>query len=215
MKKLLVLTAALIAQLTLLNSTAYAYMAVNETAEILPDNFFSIGVAPQITLSDNDYLDSGRFDTSVFVDGHIFDAVDARITAGTGAVDFWTEASVKWIPFPDVEGQPAMGIRGGLLYSREKYDNKNDSWLDLRVIPMLSKRSTTSGGDVIPYAAVPINIPLDGGKTALQFAVGAQWYPWRDIYVGTEFDLSLQNSFSSISAYIMFPFEGSTGYKKY
>lgn len=193
----------------LIQSTpALAYLSVNETAEVLPENYFSLGVAPQFYLSNG-----GGFDLGVMADAHIADSLDGRIAIGSGKIDFWTMASLKWVPFPDVDSQPAMGIRGAVGFARED----NLSIYQIQVTPMLSKRSNTSSGDMIPYVAVPFTYMTSDNESflATQFALGAQWYPWKDIYFGAEFDLNLENSVSSGSVYFMFPFESGTGYKKY
>ena len=105
----------------LISRMSHAFLTVNETAEILPDNFFKIGVAPQAILSSG-----GGFNIGAFVDAHLDDDVDGRITAGGGETDFFTQASIKWVPFPDVDRQPAMGARAAIIYAREENKSGNN-----------------------------------------------------------------------------------------
>lgn len=189
-------------------SRSSAYLSVNESAEILPENYFSLGVAPQAYLSDG-----GGFDASVFVDAHLFENTDGRITLGGGDVDFWTQASMKWVPFPDVENQPAIGVRGAVAYVRDERQN----FYHIQIAPIISKKSTNTFYDMIPYASLPITYIIEDGNNyvASQFALGAMWFPWNVAQIGAEFDLDLKNSRSSASVFFTFPFESGTGYKKY
>lgn len=189
-------------------STSSAYLSLNESAEILPENYFTLGVAPQLFLSNG-----GGMDFSVFADAHLFENTDGRISLGGGEVDFWTQASVKWSPFPDVDNQPAIGFRGAVAYSRDE----NQNFVHLQFSPILSKKSSTSQYEMLPYVGLPITFVVEKGNnyTAAQLALGSLWFPWHTAQLGTEFNLNLKNSTSSASVYLVFPFEGSTGYKKY
>lgn len=204
MKKLL----SLITIGLLLTPSTYAFMSLNESAEILPDNYFNIGVAPQVYLSNG-----GGSDVSVFIDSHLFDNTDGRITLGSGDTDFWTQASVKWVPFPDVDDQPAMGLRGAVAYARDESLN----FLHVQISPIFSKKSTTAVHDMLPYAGLPITFvsEKENSYVASQLTLGALWFPWNTAHLGAEFNLNLKNSVSSASVFFMFPFEGGTGYKKY
>lgn len=189
-------------------STSSAYLSLNESAEILPENYFNLGFAPQTYLSDG-----GGFDASVFADAHLYDNTDGRITIGGGDVDFWTQASVKWVPFPDVDNQPAIGLRGAFGYSR----NDDENFMHLQISPILSKKSLTSAHDMLPYVGLPITYVMEKGNNyvATQISLGALWFPWNVAQLGAEFNLNLKNSISSASVFMNFPFEGATGYKKY
>ena len=71
------------------------------------------------------------------------------------------------------------------------------------------------------WAACSEGVPItffnakSGSYTSSQFTVGAEWFPELDKHFGTEFNLNLKNSNSSFSVYFSFPYEQSTGYKKY
>jgi hypothetical protein len=203
MKKILL---ALVATLSV--QVSNAYLTINETAEILPDNFYKIGIAPQLIISDG-----GGFNVGVFADMHLFDDVDGRITFGSGKTDFWTQASMKWVPFPDVDRQPAMGLRGGLGYARDEDLN----FVNFQITPLISKKADTRYGNMIPYVGLPVTYisTKDTSFTATQFTLGAEWFPTSDRHIGAELNLNLNKSFSSVSVYFSFPFEGSTGYIKH
>ena len=191
----------------LLSRVSHAFLTVNETAELLPKNYYNLGLAPQVLLSDG-----GGANLGAFADAHISDDVDGRITIGGGTTDFFTQASLKWVPFPDVDKQPAIGGRAAVIYAR----SDSEDLVGFQITPLFSKRADTRYGDMIPYVALPIT--FFNGKhhsyTASQFTVGAEWYTWKDKHIGGELNLDLSNSVSSLAVYFTFPFDGSTGYKR-
>jgi hypothetical protein len=192
---------------TLSVNSAFSYLTINETAEIMPDNFYKVGIAPQLLISDG-----GGINLGVFADMHLFDDVDGRATFGGGKTDFWTQVSLKWVPFPDIDRQPAMGLRGALGYARDEDVNSTS----FQITPLISKKADTRYGNMIPYVGLPITYisTKDTSYTASQFTVGAEWFPRYDRHIGAELNLNMNKSISSVSVYFSFPFEGSTGYIK-
>ncbi len=191
----------------LLSHTALAYLSVGETAEILPEGFYKLGLQPQLILSDN----SG-FNMGVYFDTYLAESLNGRVEIGGGKTDFWTTASVKWVPIPDVDRQPALGIRGGLIYARSDSSN----FYNFQITPIVSKKADTRYGEMVPFVALPITFLNTNSKSlvATQFAIGAEWFQNKEINYGGELDMNMSNSFTSISAFISFPFDGTTGYKK-
>ncbi len=196
----------------LLSRPSYAYLSLNETAELLPAGLFKLGVAPQLKLSDG----SG-FNIGVYADANMTDDTNVRFEIGGGETDFWTMGSVKWVPFPDVGRQPAIGGRIGFIYARDE----NVNFYNVQISPIVSKLADTTYGKMIPYVGLPITFvsrdkDSSDGKSfvATQFAVGAEWFSNRDMHVGAELDLNLNKSFTSANVFVSFPFDQSVGYKK-
>jgi hypothetical protein len=186
-------------------SGASAYLTVNETAEILPQNSYRLGVAPQLLLSSG-----GGLNVGVFADTGVFQDADARIAFGAGTTDFWTMATLKWSPIPDVGRQPAMGIRTGLGYARDE----SKDYTQIQLAPIFSKTASTRWGKMVPYASIPITwIKYSStSEVASQFTLGSEWYLYEDKPFGAELNLNMNNSVSSLSVYFSFPFDSSTGY---
>lgn len=197
----------------LLSSSAMAFQTIGETAELLPEGFYKLGVAPQLIVSDG-----GGFNIGAFYDMYLTDGVNGRVELGGGKTDFWTTASVKWVPIPDIDRQPAAGLRTAVTVSRD--DDAN--FFNIQIAPIVSKKADTRYGEMVPFVALPITFVSSNkdvnssGKTltATQFAIGAEWFQDKEVNYGGEFDLNLSNSFTSISAFISFPFDGNIGYKK-
>jgi len=190
-------------------SSALGFLTIHETAEIMPANLYKIGFAPQLLISDG-----GGLNVDVYADMHLMDDVDGRMTIGAGKTDFTTQASVKWVPFPDYDRQPAMGLRGAVGYAGFAGLNL----FDIQITPLISKKADTRYGHMIPYVGLPITYISStkvSSYTATQFTVGAEWFPRSDRHIGGELNLNMNNSISSISVFFSFPFEASTGYIKH
>lgn len=177
-------------------SNSMAFMTVQESNEITPAGKFKVGAEPQLRTSDG----SG-FNFSGFFDKSLSDSVSLRGQIGTGETDFSTGGSVKWVPYPDFDKQPAIGGKLGATFWREG----SDSYTTFRIEPLVSKKFDTDIGLVIPYAAFPImfNNGNNYNKTSLQIAAGAEFHhPETDnMTFGAEFALNARDSFSYISVF--------------
>lgn len=199
----------LLAFLLLSVSTAHgAYLSILESGEILPDGQYQFGLAPQILLNEG-----GGGTVSGFIDVPVNDSTSFRAQAGLGKVDFHAAGSVKYVPFPDYQNQPAMGVRGGLSYARWQSEN----WLTMQIAPLASRRLQTEQGVLIPYIALPINITSrkDKNFTGVQVAFGAEWkHPsWDHLLVTGEMAISLNDSISALTVGLSFPFDGRRGFR--
>lgn len=196
--------------LTLLLSThAWAYLTINESAEILPKGYYSVGVEPQLNTSENSGLNLG-----VFVDAPLTEAAQARLSLGTGVTDFWASGSMKYIPYPDVDNQPAIGLRGSLTYGRDGDLN----FFHTQLAPMASKKTPFVHGLLIPYVALPIthNATKEKNFVSSQLTMGSEFIPKgnKDFHYGAEIGFNLNQSFSYISAFVTMPFDGALGYRR-
>ena len=193
----------------ILSRTSFAYLTLGETAEVLPEGYYKFGLQPQLIVSDGSGVNFGAY-----FDTNIENGIDGRIEIGGGTIEFWTAASVKWVPIPDVDRQPAVGFRGGLSYARDNGFN----FYNLTFAPILSKKADTQYGEMVPFIGLPISIPIIDTKfnkeTGIQLAIGAEWFQDKDVNYGIELDLNLAKSFSSVSAFVSFPFDGAVGFKR-
>lgn len=199
---------SLLCSLMLLPSAQAAYLAVAESGEILPDGQYQFGLAPQILLNEG-----GGGTVSGFIDVPVNDSTSFRAQAGLGKVDFHAAGSIKYIPFPDFDNQPAMGIKGGLWYARWQEEN----WLTLQVAPLASRRLQTEHGVLIPYIALPINLVSrkERNFTGVQVAFGSEWkHPtWEHLLLTGELAISLNDSVSAMTIGLSFPFDGQRGFR--
>ncbi|MDG0817317.1 hypothetical protein [Bdellovibrio svalbardensis] len=192
-----------------LSSTANAYLSIAESGELLPQGSYQVGFEPQLLTSKNS---GGNFD--LFFDTTVNESTSARILLGGGTIDFNAFGSVKWVPFPDVDKQPAMGLRFGAGIARDEDENI----IQLQFAPLVSKKYDTEYGLAVPYLSVPFTF-LNTKKenyVATNLAVGSEfhYHEWNNMTLGGEIGLDLNKSWSYISVFATFPFESSKGFGK-
>jgi len=192
-----------------LSSTAHAYLSIAESGEVLAPGKYQVGVEPQLLTNKG-----GGANFDVFFDTSINDSTSARILMGAGAVDFNAFASVKWMPFPDVENQPAMGLRVGAGLARDEEENL----LQLQVAPLVSKKFDTEYGLSVPYFAIPFTYlnTKEENVVATNLAVGTEFHyvDWTGVTLGAELGVDLNKSYSYVSIFATFPFESQKGFGK-
>ena len=193
-----------LASLFLLSSAAHAgYLAIGESGEILPQNQYQFGFAPQLQLNEGS---GGNVDA--FVDFPYSDSVSFRADAGFGKIDFHGEAAVKYIPFPDVDNQPAIGGRAAAWYGRTNGEND----YTLQLAPLLSRRLETDAGRFVPYVAIPVNITSSTSRNYVgtQIVGGTEWHnpDWQNLLFTGELAIDLNDSYSALTFTVAFPFDG-------
>ena len=102
----------------LATSTAHGYLDLNESGELINQGEQRVGFAPQFILNRG-----GGTNASLFVEAGTSESTSTRATLEGGDVSFNAFVSMKYIPFPHVDQQPAMGIRGGIGIARDNDDN--------------------------------------------------------------------------------------------
>lgn len=195
---------------TLISQFCFAYLSVSETSEVLKKDHYRLGVIPQVLLTS-----SGGTNIGAFLDLPIDNDINSRFIIGSGNTSFWTSASVKWVPYPDYEKQPAMGIRGALIYARDT----SEDFYNLQLTPIISKIIDSEWGQMIPYVGLPITVIHNNSSatTVIQFAAGTEWSERQDFQVGAEFDLNLSDTTlasNALTFHINFPFDGNIGFRK-
>ncbi|MFN9069221.1 MAG: hypothetical protein ACK5V3_18500, partial [Bdellovibrionales bacterium] len=167
-----------------------------------------IGFSPQVMTSEPSGLN-----VAMFLDAAWNDSLQSRFTLGVGELDFYTGASLKYIPFPDVARQPAIGLKASIWHARIESDNLTT----LHLAPMVSKKfQTEKQGLWIPYAAIGLSsYELAGkSKSGLQFMVGSDWKaPDLPEYTFTgEIALDVDDSVGHMALSIAIPFNEKSGF---
>jgi hypothetical protein len=161
----------LIGSLFLWSVPSLAYYTTMDTGRLLKQGEFKLGAEAQfITEGDDGVNLAGRFD------GPIDDELGWRAQVGFGTTDVFLAGFVKWVPIPDTENQPAIGVNLGVLYAN--YESVSE--LSLRAHPFISKEFHKMDiGQITPYAALPIGIrTVDGDSDVpFQIAIGADFRP--------------------------------------
>lgn len=200
---------ALILALFITPASYAGYLSIGESGEILPANEYQFGIAPQLLLNEG-----GGANVDAFVDVPFNDSMSFRGQAGGGKIDFHAGAALKFVPFPDIDNQPAIGGKVAAWYARVESQNA----LTLQIAPLISRRLDSEHGVFVPYIAVPLNITntKDRNYTGTQFVVGSEWRnpQWQNMLVASEIALNLNDSYSAFTVSVAFPFDGSRGFRR-
>lgn len=198
----------LIALALLLSLPAHAYYGVLDNGEILAKNQYKF-------TGDLQWLTSrGGLNVAARADIGYLDEFGARLLVGSGATDIFAGGMIKWMPIPDLQGQPAIGLNGGLIYAR---DNGNRD-LTFRLEPLVSKKFTVDDMDWTPYASLPIglrsrdNADVDNRHDVTwQFVAGTQLLipQVRQVQFIGEFGVDLGNALSHISVGAIYYLDGN------
>lgn len=193
---------------TFTSSLTFAgYLSLGESGEI-PQKEYQIGVAPQILLNNDKGLNG-----AVFLDKAWNDSTSSRFMIGAGEIDFYGSGSIKFVPFPDVDRQPAIGFKAALWYARIGDENITT----VQVAPVISKKYRSSDyGILVPYAGYGISLYEDHGDstTGQQFFIGTDWKSpeIENVNFTAEVAASLNDSTSAITFFATIPFDSKSGF---
>lgn len=194
-----------VAAILLNGANAYSYYTFQDTGDLLAPDRYAVGAELQFRTSNGSGTNlTGRFD------GGLNDEWNYRVYAGLGDVDFHAGGYFKWVPIPDYQSQPAMGITfGGLLATYSAGNSGSKTEFAFRTNPFISKSYEASFGQLTPYAALPIGLSTYDGDTdaTLQLALGSRLIHEEMLgahYFG-EVGFNLDNAFAYISVGVTMP----------
>lgn len=199
-------TIALSLGLLLVATSAQAYYSTMDTAELLEAGQYKITAESQFATSGDEGVNLvARFDSYFTEDSNL------KALVGVGTTDFQIGGFFKWIPIPDYENQPAMGVIMGVNYARA--EDTND--LSIRFHPLVSKKFETNFGAIVPYGAIPFGIRSRDGDNELpiQVEVGSelQLNQIQKFRFLVEVGFDVTKAFSYISFGASMNFDGETG----
>jgi hypothetical protein len=189
---------------------AHAYYDVLDNGEILPaGKYKATGSVQALT-------DSGGMNLGAMIDAGFQEEYGVRGLLGFGKTDYSLGGLFKWMPIPDVEGQPAIGFNTGLLYAKNGHARE----LTFRFEPLVSKRFPVGQSAWTPYASLPIgyrtrNFDDDSRKSQLAFQLVAgtqlQLEQWKNLQFMAEVGTDLDHALSHVSFAAVFYFD-ETGF---
>jgi hypothetical protein len=187
---------------------SHAYLTLLDTGRVLPESGFRLGVGPQFITDSNNGSGAnflGRFDMGL-TEGT---ALSAEL--GVGKVDFFAGGRYKWIPIPDIEGQPALGVLTGLYFARQN----SVTTFSVRAWPIISKKFETGLGMFDPYGSIPLGFSAtsDQSEFPVQAIGGTEWQPngLEKISFFAEFGVNLSKAFSYFAILATLQFDEENG----
>lgn len=192
-------------QLLLQITTAQAYLGLLTDGDVLPKDEYSVGAETQLVFNKNDGLNfAGHYAMG------ITDSIEMLVDAGFGAVDAYGGASVKVVPYPDYDKQPAIGFILGAVYAHEA----SEDFLTLHTKAFVSKSFEFDYGKIVPYGALSFGYTMTnikGAENPFHLILGAKYqhFEWKKIYLYGELGTSLSEAFNYVSLKINFPLDFS------
>ena len=116
----------------------------------------SLGLEPELVLSNGAGL---GFNAKYTYGLNDLNNVTAIVGTGTGPRRFRVGGNMTFDFFPDVEGQPGIGIAAQGVYYRLPVDGR----FELTGIPYLHKNFITAGNEVDPFLAIPLGMGFSNG----------------------------------------------------
>lgn len=150
-----------------------AYYGVLDNGEVQPAGQYKVTTDVQALTKNGGLNLGGTFDMG------FNDEFGVRALLGFGKTDFYAGAMFKWMPIPDLENQPAIGVNLGVVYANDE-DIRDMSF---RAEPLVSKRLTVEQTVITPYAALPVSVRVrdtnsvtvkEDTRMAFQLVLGSQ-----------------------------------------
>lgn len=150
-----------------------AYYGVLDNGEVQPAGQYKVTTDVQALTKNGGLNLGGTFDMG------FNDEFGLRALLGFGKTDFFAGAMFKWMPIPDLENQPAIGVNLGVVYANDE-DIRDMSF---RAEPLVSKRLTVEQTVITPYAALPVSVRVrdtnsvavkEETRMAFQLVIGSQ-----------------------------------------
>lgn len=185
------------------------YLSIGESGEIIPKDNYRLGASLQSLTAGKSGLNVGGY-----MDMGVNSDSSARLLFAVGSVDFQLGGSYKYIPFPDYENQPAIGVRTAAWVARVS----DTSITTFQIAPLISKKVQVPKGELTPYIAVPINMTFtkDTNTTGTQFVVGTEYsHPeLENVQFAGEILLNLNKSESGLCLFASIPLDPKKGLKR-
>lgn len=193
--------AILILALLCFSTQSFAYYVHHTTGDLVkPMDFTFTAVAQQITDP------SSGLNLIALIDSGLTEDSNIRGLVAVGDQDLQIGGFHKWVPVPDLDSQPAMGLLTGFTYVSDRDFNE----LNVRLHPFISKQFSAGLGEFNSYLALPLGLrKYDGGSDVpVQLTIGTELETdhFRDVIFTGEIGLNLRNSFTYFSLGAVFKF---------
>ncbi|MBX7232513.1 MAG: hypothetical protein K1X29_10550 [Bdellovibrionales bacterium] len=197
--------------------SAYAFYATMDAGQILKPGHYKISAETQAVTEGNNGMNlAARFE------GPINDELTWKAQLGFGTTNIFGGGFVKWVPIPDLDSQPAIGLIAGVVMAHADHDfnsrgtNTSDfNELSVRAHPFVSKHFDCDLGEITPYASLPVGIRSAGGDSSLpiQLTVGADFKPntWKNMSIVTEIGVNVARAFSYLAVGVTLEFDEENG----
>ncbi len=134
------------------------------------------------------------------------------IGTGGGPRRFRVGGNLSFDVFPDIEGQPGIGLATqGMYFRKEKAGSSTDTegLLEVTAIPYLHENFGTPNGDVEPYFSLPFGAAFKDGRyqSTSSVVVGTFFKANEHVRYSLELGVAVNNSESYLSGGFVYRFQ--------
>ena len=179
--------------------SSWGFFSLMDTGQVKSEGEYKVLGEGQILFDPPEGFNlNARFATGIQDDAEI------QFEAGIGSIDYYLGAFYKWVPFPDTDSQPALGVRGGLTFA----EVNNYSTYGANITPLISKMFEANFGKISPYGGVLLGLQNNVNETfvSLQAVIGLEWQPneWefnslKDFNFLLEYGAEIDDAFNYLS----------------
>jgi hypothetical protein len=183
--------------LSLLSVSAQA--GVFNTPRFLKPADWALGLEPEFVLTNGAGVGTNLRFTQGVTELNNFNAI---VGTGSGPRRFRFGGNFTFDLFPDIEGQPGIGVAAQGIY----YRVPNAGRFEVQAVPYIHKTFATGGGDVEPYFSLPFGMAFQQGnyQAISTAAVGIMFHSTPQIrYIG-EIGIAINNQDSYISGGVVY-----------
>lgn len=145
----------------------FGHWVILESGEPTSPQQLELGIAPMITLNNRPGGNGLVWGKLGLEDGK-----EILLQVGGGQIDHWFLLGGRWVPIPDFDQQPSLGLRFDATLSRDD----GISYGVVRLCPFVSKLFRAESGALEPYLYLPIGFQIQEGgyKNPFQLVAGSQ-----------------------------------------
>lgn len=177
-----------------------SFAGVFSTTRFVEPGAFSLGLEPEVVFSDHAGV-AGNFR---YTHG-LGTLTNGTFILGTGEGDrhFRVGSQLTFDFFPDLEGQPGMGIGTQILYYRLRGPASRFEWT---LVPYIHKSFQNGTSEYDPFIAFPIGIAFEKGnyEAISTLAVGSTFKQTQNLYFVVELGIAVNNTDSYFSGGILY-----------
>jgi len=179
--------------LTLLLPVAAQAGVFNTTYFVAPGEF-ALGTEAELVFSEN----SGAGMNLRFTEG-LNELMNVTGLIGTGGGDrnFRFGGNMTFDFFPDIEGQPGIGVAAQGIY----YRIGSRGQFEATAVPYIHKAFVSAGNEIEPFIAIPLGMAFSDGRyeTLSTFVLGSMFKGSEHIRYSMEFGIAVNHSDSYVS----------------
>lgn len=181
---------------------AIAYTSFMDDAEVMEPGVSRAYGATQLVLSGQQGLN-----LTSHIETGLSESTTFRAMLGFGQTDFHVGGAFKWVPIPDIDSQPGIGVRTSLLVGSQGGESVVSAFLT----PFLSKKISSEAGKFTVFAGFPFGLQTvqNVGSRPTSMVFGTEWETQKrsDLRVGSEINVNFSDSFYYLSLFGVFYFD--------